>query len=257
MTLNIRLESLQQRLAAISQEFQQLRIDVEREQTERGSGLACQTEFASLVAFLTLSPSIQDDELLSTILRCAMHATGAGGAGLTLFDRNKQRLVFRAACGDGAEGIVGYEVPLEGSLHGLAFATGEIQAATPQHTQIEKRAGTGFQNVLVAPLMADSEPIGTLSAVNKQGADGFSPKDMETYKLFSDLAALVIRQRIRETFLKCRLQLQDVDLPEELSTLSVGERERQFMSLAEKMALLVQRREENLVTILRFLESMG
>jgi len=42
---------------------------------------------------------------------------GAGGAGLTLLDARKKKLVFRAAVGDGADDILGQEVPLKGSRH--------------------------------------------------------------------------------------------------------------------------------------------
>jgi len=131
-----------------------------------------------------------------------MQVVGAGGAGLTLLDSRRQKLVFRAAIGDGAAGIVGQEVPLKGSRHGLAFATGEVQSDRPLFTGVEQAARAKFQNVLVAPLQVAGESVGTISAVNKQGADQFNAEDMAAYKLFADLGAVVVRQRCREQVLR-------------------------------------------------------
>jgi hypothetical protein len=52
--------------------------------------------FSAIAAFLALGPTLEEDALLHTILKCAMHATGAGGAGLTLLDAKTRKLVFRA-----------------------------------------------------------------------------------------------------------------------------------------------------------------
>jgi GAF domain-containing protein len=156
----------------------------------------------AVLAYLALTPAVDEDALLQMLLRCAMGVVGAGGAGLTLLDAKRNRLIFRAAVGDGAQGIIGQEVPLKGSRHGLAFATGEVQSATPLFGKVEKKAQTHFRNVLVAPMHVAGEGVGTISAVNKQGADHFSPEDMAAYKLFADLAAVVVRQRSREQILR-------------------------------------------------------
>jgi len=257
MGLLARLDAVSAHLESISQEVAQLRREVERAEDGGGEDSSSRGSLAAVVSFLALSPSIEEDQLLNTILRCAMHATGARGAGLTLFDRQKQRLVFRAAIGDGAEGVIGYEVPLEGSMHGLAFATGEIQVATPLHKEIEQVTGAEFRNVLVAPLLADGEPVGTLSAVNKEGSDTFTTQDMEAYKLFSDLAALVVRQRIREQQLRKWMEGQPVDLPTRLHAVSVDEREQQLMQLADKIASLAKRREGTVETMIQILDAMS
>ncbi len=154
-----------------------------------------------LIAYLSLAPSMKDDILLKMLLRCVMWVVKAGGAGLTLHDPEKNCLVFRAALGDGSENIVGCEVPREGSVHGLAFATGEVQSRTPIHRDVDKKTGVVFRNVLVAPLIVEGEPIGTISAVNKAGADSFTTEDMGAFRLFSELAGIMIRQRRREQIL--------------------------------------------------------
>ncbi len=170
--------------------------------TARVSRLRADPTRDAVLAYLALTPAVDEDALLHMLLRCAMGVVGAGGAGLTLLDPKRKRLVFRAAVGDGAQGIIGQEVPLKGSRHGLAFATGEVQSATPLFAKVEKTAQAHFRNVLVAPMHVAGEGVGTISAVNKQGADHFSPEDMAAYKLFADLAAVVVRQRCREQILR-------------------------------------------------------
>ena len=156
----------------------------------------------ALLAYLALSPALEEDALLQTLLLCAMQVVGAGGAGLTLFDPRKKKLVFRAAIGDGAEGLIGQEVPLKGSRHGLAFATGEVQTDTPLYAGVEKGAQAHFRNVLVAPLQVAGDSVGTLSAVNKLDRGHFDAADMGAYKLFADLGAVIVRQRSREQILR-------------------------------------------------------
>ncbi len=210
--------------------------------TEHAAGL--QAQLLSIASYIALSPQLEDDALLTMILRCAMHVVRGGGAGLTLLDRDKNRLVFRAAIGDGSEGIIDYEVPVEGSQHGLAFATGEVQSSTPIHTEIEAAAKAEFRNVLVAPLIVDGEPMGTMSAVNKQDGDHFTVQDMEAYKLFADLAALVVRQRLREGALKRIMAGEDREPSDELAGLRFGKDEAALMSIAQDIGTLVRERPD-------------
>jgi GAF domain-containing protein len=189
-----------------------------------------------MAAFLAVEPALEEDALLPVLLRCAMHVTDAGGAGLTLFDADRRRLVFRAAVGDGSENILGYEVPLEGSIHGLAFATGEIQAATPLHTQVATTVGVAFRSVLVAPLIVNGEPIGTMSAVNKRSAEQFTSRDMEAYKWFSDLAAIVVRQHLRHRVLLRAIEGGRADAPEGLSGLVLLDQDRRLLQIVSQIA---------------------
>jgi GAF domain-containing protein len=209
----------------------------------------------SLAAYLALTPALEEDALLQTLLQCAMQVVGAGGAGLTLLDERKKRLVFRAAIGDGAEGIVGQEVPLKGSRHGLAFATGEVQSDTPTYSGLEKKAKARFRNVLVAPLLVAGEPVGTISAVNKQNAEHFSPGDMAAYKLFADLAAVVLRQRCREQILRrgfAQGRRASIGLP-----VALAPEDGQLLAVFDAVARLRQRRPERLGMIKQMVEALS
>jgi len=203
MNVTLPLEKVERQLEILAARISRLRKQSARPgRKSKPARLLSDSAREAVVAYLALTPAVDGDALLQMLLRCAMGVVGAGGAGLTLLDAKKKRLVFRAAVGDGAEGIIGQEVPLKGSRHGLAFATGEVQSATPLFANVEKTARTQFRNVLVAPMHVAGEGVGTISAVNKQGADHFSPEDMAAYKLFADLAAVVVRQRCREQVLR-------------------------------------------------------
>jgi GAF domain-containing protein len=250
MDLRSRLETLSGQVGRLAQELESLRAELADAPPPPPGG---DSQFPAVAAFLALGPSLQEDALLHTILQCAMHATGARGAGLTLFDPDKQRLVFKAAIGDGADGILGYEIPLEGSQHGLAFATGEIQASAPLHKDIESRAGTAFRSVLVAPLMADGEPLGTISAVNKQGDRQFTVQDMQAYREFSQLAALVVRQRTRENVLK---QMIAGGPPAELARWALSEQDQRLMRVFDQLSGWARQSADSLALVERVIGSI-
>ncbi|MBN1918614.1 MAG: GAF domain-containing protein [Verrucomicrobia bacterium] len=251
-----RLDQIERQAGSLLETIRELRAEFAsspgRQDAKASTGAPSdlRAQLLSMSSYIALSPHIEDDELLTTLLRCAMHVVRAGGAGLTLLDRAKARLVFRAAIGDGSEGIIGYEVPVEGSQHGLAFATGEVQASKPIHTEIESAAKAVFRNVLVAPLIVDGEPIGTMSAVNKQddpsqrGGDRFTPQDMAAYKLFADLAALIVRQRLREAALKQLMAGKEAEAPGVPAGLRFGKDEAALMAIAEDLAALVRDRPD-------------
>ena len=204
----------------------------------------------ALAGYLALGPTLAQNALLQTVLECAMHVVQAGGAGLTLLDSRRKRLVFRAAVGDGAEGILGQEVPLRGSRHGLAFATGDVQNATPIYTGVEKSAKARFHNVLVAPLLVHGEPVGTISAVNKQGAEHFTAQDMAAYKAFADLAAVVVRQSSREELLKQGLSRKSG------GKAIFGDEDHQLLSLFEGIAKLRRRHPDRLAAVAQVIEAL-
>lgn len=196
------LKKLEHQLAALTREVARVRQSMLSGKSDMRRAKRSKTSDVRLAAYLALAPELSEDEMLRNLLRCAMHTVNAGGAGLTLLDRRKRRLVFRAALGDGAEGMIGREVPLKGSQHGLAFATGEVQSSTPLYNKLEESAGVRFRNVLVAPMFVSGEPVGTISAVNKQDGTHFMTADIAAFKLFAELAALIVQQRCREEVLR-------------------------------------------------------
>jgi len=210
--------------------------------------------FSKISGFLGFSSDMEKDAVLKTLLRCAKNVVNAGGAGLTLYDEEKNKLVFVAETGDGS-GFIGYEIPIEDSVHGLAFVTGEIQSSTPLHKDVESKAKAAFRNVLVAPLFVNGEGIGTMSAVNKQNGDNFTSKDMEAYKYFADLAAIIIQQKIREKMLKSMLLGKDDKTPDSLKDLKFSKSDVSIMEIIQELSSISKYNEDvldNFKTIVKF-----
>ncbi len=253
MNPTYKFTDLERQLRALTRSFASFRRQFITSGSARGTAGSRETHHR-VAGYLALSPALGDDALLQNVLRCVMHVVQAGGAGLTLLDPRRKRLVFRAALGDGAEGIIGQEVPLKGSQHGLAFATGEVQAATPIYRNIEKAARAKFHNVLVAPMLVAGEGVGTLSAVNKVGGDHFAAEDLAAIKLFADLAAVVVRQRCREQILRnglSGLRSGGRGLP-----VAFSPEDRELLKLFDALAALKQQQPGILPAIRGFVEGM-
>lgn len=159
-------------------------------------------------------------EVFEHLLSAACYIVKGAGAGLTLFNTQKERLIFEAAIGIGAKDIVGYEVPLEGSVHGLAFALNETQVSASLHKQIDEQAQTQFDNVLVTPIRSGDNVIGTMSAVNKQGAEMFDQRDIEVFQQFALVVAALVEARLDTAIENPAMAEYDALLEQLVDTLS-------------------------------------
>lgn len=253
MSLQEQINTLKKQIETSLNTLNKLSAELEHSDSPSQKPIS-QNSNKALLGYLALGSNIQDDAFLSMILQSAMYVVNANGAGLTLLDPETNKLVFKAAIGDGAEDIIGYQVPLNDSQHGLAFATGEIQSSTPINTDIENSTNVEFKNVLVAPLFINDEGVGTISAVNKKNGGHFTPEDMQAYKHFADLAALVIRQHQREKILKDTLAGKKNNITE-LDGINFNEDDQQFMSILEDVAKIAKQ-QDNLLPLCKKLTEL-
>ena len=199
-----------------------------------------------VAGYLALGPGLEQDELLNTLLSCAQQVVRAEGAGLTLYDDQKDVLVFRAATGVAADKIIGWEVPLINSQHGIAFRMRQVIASTPINRAIDEVTGVTYRNVLIAPLFINDEAIGTVSAVNKTAADHFTPQDIEDYTGFAELAAHIIRQRLREYTLKQIIEGNAAKVPMELAGVKGLTIDADLLDIIKNVAAMGRRSPEML-----------
>lgn len=101
--------------------------------------------------------------------------------------------------------------------------------------------GESYRSVLAAPLLIDNEPIGTLGAVNKRGEDNFSVQDIVEFQSFADLAAHVIRQRLRENSLKKLIEGSSAEIPKELGGVKISSDSRDFLEITQNIAEIGRR----------------
>jgi transcriptional regulator with GAF, ATPase, and Fis domain len=197
-----------------------------------------------VMSYLAMSPGMAKDEMVNTLLTCAMNVVRAEGAGLCLYDDKKDVLVFRAAVGIAADRIIGFEVPLTNSQHGIAFRMRQVVASTPMNRTIDATTGEHYRNVLIAPLVVNDEAIGTLSAVNKKTEDQFTPQDIEDYTGFAEVAAHIIRQRLRESNLKQIIEGEAADIPVEFSGVTSVTEDMDFLEIIKNIVIIGRRSPE-------------
>lgn len=246
-----RIESVSKVMEALSREVNELRILASEASQSSGNtlhspGREADDQLKIIVSYLAMSPGMEEDELLNTLLTCAMTVVRAEGAAVTIYDESKNALIFRAAVGIAAEKIIGCEVPLSNSQHGIAFRMRQVISSTPMYKVIDNITGEDYRNVLAAPLIINNEPIGTLGAVNKLSEDHFTPQDILDYSSFAELAAHIIQQRLRESSLKQLIEGTSAKVPKELSGVSILKRERDLLEITKSIAAIGNRSPEML-----------
>jgi GAF domain-containing protein len=245
------IERVSRSVEVLSNEIEQLKLLASQ---GRPSGsysapsgcLGADDQLKIVVGYLALGPGMEQDELLNTLLSCAQQVVRAEGAGLTLYDEKKDVLVFRAATGLGADKILGWEVPLTNSQHGIAFRMRQVISSTPMNRAIDKATGITYRNVLIAPLLINDEAIGTVSAVNKIAEDHFTPQDIEDYAGFAELAAHIVRLRMREYNLKQIIEGDAAKVPVELAGLKNLTSDADLLEIIKNVAAMERRSPEML-----------
>jgi hypothetical protein len=256
------IERVSKAIEALSNEVKQLKVlasEASPSSPDSVQAGGCETDdqLKIIVSYLALSPGMEEDELLNTLLTCAMTVVRAEGVGLTLYNDKKNVLVFRAAVGIAADKIIGFEVPLTNSQHGIAFRMGQVISSTPMNRTIDEATGENYRNVMVAPLLINNEPIGTLSAVNKQTEDHFTPQDVEDYSGFAELAAHIIRQRMREYNLKQIIEGDAARVPIELSGVTKITNDKDLLEMTKDIVTIGRRSPELLPLCRRLIGALA
>ena len=147
---------------------------------------------------LELTSTTALEPLLKKIVEKAAELTDSEGASILLYDTRTGELHFRAAASDPIDELAGIPVPIEGSIAGVVFTTGEpmIVADTrsdPRHCkEVGERIGFETRSLLAVPLRIKERRIGVLEAVNKRGDCGFAEEDVETLMALAAQAAVAI-----------------------------------------------------------------
>lgn len=239
-----KIEMLSAAVQTLSNEISGLKVLVSEtasNQSGLDTGSKMDDQLMVIASYLALSPGVEQDELLNTLLTCAMTVVKAEGTSITLYDETKNVLVFRAAAGIASDRIIGVEVPLANSQQGIAFRTRQVVASTPMYKEVTGITGETYRSVLAAPLLIDNEPIGTLGAVNKRNEDNFSVQDIVDFQSFADLAAHVIQQRLRENNLKTLIEGSSTKVPKELEGVKISSDSKDFLEITQNIAAIGRR----------------
>jgi GAF domain-containing protein len=136
------------------------------------------------------------DDVLVDIADRAMALARADDVRLLLGDRSSTDLRIVAARGMHTDEIVGMLVPIEGTVAGDAFRSGETllveDATSDPRVYLPAIEPLRPGPVVYAPLVAADETLGVLSVDNAKGGRAFTPLDIEVVTSFARQAALAL-----------------------------------------------------------------
>lgn len=104
-------------------------------------------------------------------------------------------LGIEVAVGDGADGLVGRVLPMDGSLSGKVYREGEPLRLNEPHEAGISPAPVGALDVgptMMLPLRGPSRVLGVLGAFRRRGSAGFAAEELEMAGSFAAQAAVAI-----------------------------------------------------------------
>jgi GAF domain-containing protein len=145
-----------------------------------------------------------DDELLTAVVVAAVTALEAQAASIALYDAPTDRLVFRAASGPAAGGIVGMAIEPEVGIAGYVFTTGQPLAvadvaADPRFERsVAEATGHVPSTLLAVPLSDETGTVGVLEALDRSGGT-FTLRDLDVATAMAGVVTLAVRHgRLRQ-----------------------------------------------------------
>jgi signal transduction histidine kinase len=147
------------------------------------------------------------DDLLTYIIEAVTQLLDCEAGSLLLFDERHGELRFVASTGSSQEELATIPVPLEGSIAGRVFTTGDpvIQndlRTSKQHFKIVGEV-VNFRtdSLLAVPMSIEGRTTGVLEALNKRSKP-FDAKDETLLSGFANQAALAIRNARQITYVE-------------------------------------------------------
>ena len=146
-----------------------------------------------------LTSTLELEPLLQEIIRAAAELTDTEAASILLYDEKLSKLSFAAATGANSEQLARKTVPIEGSIAGSIFKSGQPMLITeadhdPRHYDgIGKAIDFQTRTILGVPLSIKSRSIGVLEALNKHGDAPFTDEDTQVLSTLAAQAAIAIQ----------------------------------------------------------------
>ena len=136
------------------------------------------------------------DDVLALVVRRARELAGADLATLVILTDEPGALRVAVADGLHSKGLVGMEVPVEGSVSGDVIKSGQpvmvADASKDPHTyQAMVRQGQMGPSIFV-PLSLRGQAFGTLSVAHLVGGSSFTDEEMLLVQTFADQASLAL-----------------------------------------------------------------
>lgn len=146
-----------------------------------------------------ITSSLDIEDTLQLIANETARLTAAARSRIVLFDSHAQRVTHVVQHGyDGADLEQSYNTACQG-LNGWvcsektpAISTDITRDERMQGLPIEQITGPDAESVIVAPLLIQNEPVGTLTAVRLQNDEPFAWRELELLNMMAGQAAIAI-----------------------------------------------------------------
>lgn len=166
---------------------------------------------------VTLNSTLELDTLLQRLLSTASELLECEKASLLLYNEKRGDLSFMSATGSDSDQLAEIPVPLDGSLAGTIYRTGETLiindvSKDPRHFG-GVGAKTGFQtrSLLGVPMRRREQTTGVLEALNKRTGD-FTEVDAQVLAVVASQAAVAIHNaQLVQDLRRAHAELSRVD----------------------------------------------
>ncbi|GAB5519893.1 MAG: hypothetical protein RhofKO_21440 [Rhodothermales bacterium] len=156
--------------------------------------------FERLLAIsLKLNSTLDLDLLLPFIIETAAELLDSEGASVLLYNEEEEALKFVAATGTDPDILAQIPVPLNSSIAGRIYRTGEtvieqdVSTRKDHFKKVGEESKFETRSLLGVPLLIEGQPTGVLEAINKR--DGlYTERDVAVLKVIANQAALALRK---------------------------------------------------------------
>lgn len=166
---------------------------------------------------IQLNTSLDLDAVLETIIEAARQLLECEGASILLYDPQRNDLYFAAVSGPEENKIKEIRVPLENSLAGKIFTSGQILVShNPQQdpsyfSRVSQSLKYPTNNLLGVPMRFGPQTIGVLEAINKRSGH-FTADDGGLLSILASQAAVAIQNaRMVQALQKAYQEIQETD----------------------------------------------
>jgi signal transduction protein with GAF and PtsI domain len=150
------------------------------------------------VAERLLQPNESLRLLLHDLVERAVRAVGSNAGSILIPDAAGRQLRFFVSHGPKAEQITQLLVPIDGSIAGHVFSTGQMMAmsdlqeerAVNFYDAIDKTLGLATRTYLALPVLAQGRALGVATFVNRPGEPPFRPFDLDEMAAAQRFAAV-------------------------------------------------------------------
>ena len=165
-----------------------------------------------------LNSTLDLAQLLETIIKTAADLLGTQAASILLMDERTGELFFAASTGSSREELREIKIPLDGSIAGAIYRTGEpiivgdVSGDSRHYTGVDQSISFHTRSLLGVPLQVRTRCIGVLEAVNKLSGETFNEDDVHTLSTMASYSAIAIENaRLVANLREANRRLSDLD----------------------------------------------